>query len=143
MSRISDIEAITNVLKSNPQLLEELLSTSINLRENVKKYKIDRDRAMEDSIYQVKAKGKIDFSPIQLDYIKNLPNSDEFIDSLNIPVDVKCDIKWMIERVNDPSVGNDYNPMMFVVLQEDTNLIETLKKCNKNWEQTMGFLAKK
>lgn len=143
MSHISDVEAITNVLKSNPQLVNELLSTSINLRENVKKYKIDCARAMEDSIRKVKAKGKIDFSPTQLDYIKNLPNSNEFIDSLNIPIDVKCDVKWMIERVNDPSIGNDYSPMMFVVLQEDTNLIATLKKCNKNWEKTMGFLAKK
>jgi hypothetical protein len=152
MFHLSDISAIKLLFEDNPQIMEELLSmntvfsNNITFREcidNFKiKYKMEQSLSMENSIRKIKAKGKIDYSPMQLDYIKSLSNSDEFIDSLDIPENVKSDIKWMIWRLNDPKLKSPYNMMMFAVLQENEVQISALKQCNKKWEKTMGFLCK-
>jgi hypothetical protein len=153
MFHLSDLESIKMLLEDNPQIMKELLSTNIVLsnnftfRENVEhfkiKYKIEQTDSMENSIRNIEAKSKIDYSPLQLDYMKKLSNSDEFIDSLDIPENVKSDIKWMILRLNDPKLESPYNMMMFAVLQENEPQICAMKLCNKNWEKTMGFLCKK
>jgi hypothetical protein len=80
MSEISDFEAINKLLKSNPQMIKELLANNPTFRENVENVKIEHAVSIEDSIRKIKAKNKMDYSPLQLDYIKKLPNSDDFID---------------------------------------------------------------
>jgi hypothetical protein len=131
MSEISDIDAINKLLKSNPQMMKELLANNPTFRENVEKIKIEHAGSIEVSIRKIKATNKMDYSPLQLDYMKNLPNSDDFIDSLDISENVNCDIKRMISRLNEPDIQSAYHPMMFAILQENEFYINIHKRTTK------------
>ena len=128
MSEFSDLDAIYKLLKNDPQMMKELLVSNPGFRENVEKVKIGYAISIEDSIRKIKATDKMDFSPLQLDYIKKLSNGDDFVGSLDIPENIKRDIKWMVSRLNEPDIGSEYHPMMFAILQGNQNYINIHKQ---------------
>lgn len=131
MSEISDFEAINKLLKSNPQMIKELLANNPTFREDVEKIKVEHAGSIEISIRKIRATNKMDYSPLQLDYMKKLQNSEDFIASLDISENVKCDIKWMISRLNEPDIQSTYHPMMFAILQENKFYIDIHKRTTK------------
>ena len=131
MSDFSDLDAIYKLLKNNPQMMKELLANNPGFKENVEKVKTDYVDSIENSIRKIKATDKMDFSPMQLDYMKKLPNSGDFIESLDIPENIKNDINWMISRLNEPDIGRNYHAMMFAILQGNQNYIDIHKQTAK------------
>jgi len=131
MFDFSDLDAIYKLLKNNPQIMKELLANNPDFRENVERVKSDYVLSIEDGIRKIRATDKMDFSPMQLDYMKKLANSDDFIRSLDIPQNVKNDINWMISRLNEPNIRRKYHPMLFAILQGNESYIKITRYSEK------------
>jgi hypothetical protein len=131
VSSLSDVEAINKFLKNNPQMIKELFVNNPTFKESIEKLKLECKESIEKSIRKIKATNKMDYSPMQLDYIKTLPNSNDFVESLDIQNNVKYDINRMISRLNEEDIGSLYNPMMFAILQGNQDYINITKRSEK------------